>query len=206
MTLKAFRCTSLYYEGHNINRAIQILYFNGFLKQLTQFYEKTYQNQRLCRCDVRLLDPFTLLFKKKKHILSHQWHVSDNDQYEKANWNLPPSVYIKNIFTRALGQRDLIETPLGRADVWSIWCDGSVLSAEAEAADRVSARVCQHCLSARKPNLRLCLCHCSFYFNFFNVRENHCLSTEKNINAHQYCLNCTSFVAWDKPFTLFSIH
>lgn len=36
MALKAFRCTSLYYEGHNINRAIQILYFNGFLKQLTQ--------------------------------------------------------------------------------------------------------------------------------------------------------------------------
>lgn len=137
---------------------------------------------------MRLLDPFAFLSLKKKHILSHQWHVSDNDQYEKANWNLPPSVYLKNIFTRALGQRDLIETPLGRADVWTIWCDGSVPSAEAEAADRVSARVCQHCLSARKPNLRLCLCHCSFYFHFFNVRENHHLSTEKKYKCSSVLL------------------
>lgn len=130
--------------------------------------------------------PFTTALLKK-HILSHYWHVSDSDQYEKTDWE-PPSLSVqwKQLLARASGQHDLTDTSLGRADVWTVWCDGPVLPAEADAdapaADRVSACIYQHILlSARKSYHRLCSWSASIFSFSKKVIENHCLFSERNL-------------------------
>lgn len=123
---------------------------------LSNLYLKTYelsaQYERLCVCDMRRwrLTHFCTLSIYNcslKNIHPLPLETSDSYQCEETNWYRPPLVFIR---TRASGQHDLNKTSQGWGDVSVSWCDGSDLSAEAkaDAADRVSAHLAQHCLSA----------------------------------------------------------